>query len=113
MLPLHWNFKPLGWRIVAGGTDSHLFLVDTLSGGIGGKSASEKLERSGIIVNKNTIPYDTQSPVNPSGIRIGTPAVTTLQMNEEDMKKIAALINDALTGKPARSIKESVHKLLQ
>ncbi len=93
------ELKKLGWRIVSGGTDTHLLLVDTMSRGIGGKEAAEKLERAGIIVNKNTIPYDTRKPTDPSGIRLGTPAVTTRGMKEKDMKKLAAKIDQVLGGK--------------
>ena len=93
------ELKRLGWRIVSGGTDTHLILVDTMSRGIGGKEAAEKLERAGIIVNKNTIPYDTRKPTDPSGIRIGTPAATTRGMKEKDMKKLAAKIDKILRGK--------------
>jgi len=68
-----------GWRIVSGGTDNHLLLVDVWQGGagVGGAEASERLEKAGIIVNKNTIPFDTRSPADPSGIRLGTAAETT------------------------------------
>lgn len=90
------ELQKLGWRIVSGGTDTHLFLVDTMARGIGGKQASEKLEKAGIIVNKNTIPFDKRSPVDPSGIRIGTPAVTSRGMKEKDMKKLAQKINNVL-----------------
>jgi glycine hydroxymethyltransferase len=90
------ELQKYGWRIVSGGTDTHLFLVDTMSRGISGKVASDKLEKVGIIVNKNTIPYDTRSPVDPSGIRIGTPAVTTRGMKEKDMVKLARLISETL-----------------
>ena len=93
------ELKRLGWRIVSGGTDTHLMLVDTMSRGIGGKEAAEKLERAGIIVNKNTIPYDTRKPTDPSGIRIGTPAATTRGMKEKDMKRLAAKIDKILRGK--------------
>lgn len=86
-----------GWRIVSGGTDSHLFLVDTASRGITGKEASEVLERAGIVVNKNTIPFDTRSPMDPSGIRLGTAAATTRGMKERDMKRLAAAIDRTLT----------------
>ncbi|MFH1193243.1 MAG: serine hydroxymethyltransferase [Candidatus Jorgensenbacteria bacterium] len=86
----------LGWRVVSGGTDSHLILVDTMSGGVSGKIASEKLERAGIIVNKNAIPYDQRKPADPSGIRLGTPAVTTRGMKEKDMKKLARRIDAIL-----------------
>lgn len=85
-----------GWRVISGGTDTHLFSVDTWSRGIFGKQAQELLEKRGIIVNKNTIPYDTRSPMDPSGIRLGTPAVTTQGMKEKDMAKIAERIDKIL-----------------
>lgn len=94
--------QELGWRIIAGGTDSHLLLVDTWrppaggAKGVGGKEASEKLEEAGIIVNKNTIPFDTRSPVDPSGIRLGTSAETTRGKKEEDMRKLAVRIDQVL-----------------
>ncbi|MDQ3076649.1 MAG: serine hydroxymethyltransferase, partial [bacterium] len=81
------ELKKRGWRIVSDGTDSHLILVDTWLGGkgIGGKEASEMLEKSGIIVNQNTIPGETRSAMDPSGIRIGTPGETTRGKKEKDM----------------------------
>ncbi|MFT5179875.1 MAG: glycine hydroxymethyltransferase [Candidatus Paceibacteria bacterium] len=90
------ELKKLGWRIVSGGTDTHLFLVDTISQGVSGKEASSKLEKEGIIVNKNTIPKDTRSPMDPSGIRIGTAFVTTQGMDEKDMVKLAGRIDKIL-----------------
>ncbi len=93
------ELKKYGWRIVSGGTDTHLILVDTMSRGISGKEAAEKLEKSGIIVNKNAIPYDTRKPTDPSGIRIGTPSVTTKGMKEKDMKNIAKMINQILNSR--------------
>jgi glycine hydroxymethyltransferase len=91
----------LGWRIVSGGTESHLILVDTwMNGkGISGKEAEAKLEKAGIICNKNTIPGETRSPFDPSGIRIGTPAETTLGKKEKDMIAIARKIDKVLRGK--------------
>ncbi|KKT57208.1 MAG: Serine hydroxymethyltransferase [Parcubacteria group bacterium GW2011_GWC1_45_13] len=86
-----------GWRIISGGTDSHLFLVDTWTRDLSGKTAQELLEAEKIIVNKNTIPYDARSPFDPSGIRIGTVAVTTAGMKEKDMMKIAEKIDKILT----------------
>ncbi|OGI91917.1 hypothetical protein A3A09_00585 [Candidatus Nomurabacteria bacterium RIFCSPLOWO2_01_FULL_42_20] len=88
----------LGWRIVSGGTDTHLLLVDTwLNGnGIGGAEASDRLERAGIIVNKNAIPFDTRSPMDPSGIRLGTAAETTRGKKEKDFIKIARQIDKIL-----------------
>ena len=90
------ELKKRGWRIVSGGTDTHLFLVDVASRGIGGKEASEMLERAGIITNKNLIPYDVRKPMNPSGLRLGTPALTTRGMKEKEMKVIAGLISGVL-----------------
>ena len=90
------ELKKRGWRIISNGTDNHLFLVDTFASGVGGKTASEKLEKAGIIVNKNTIPFDIRKPFDPSGIRIGTPAVTTLGMKEKDMIRIADKIDKIL-----------------
>jgi glycine hydroxymethyltransferase len=90
------ELQKLGWRIVSGGTDTHLLLVDVAARGIGGREASEKLEKNGIIVNKNTIPYDPRPPVDPSGIRLGTPSLTTRGMKEKEMKKVAGLINAVL-----------------
>ncbi len=87
-----------GWRVISGGTDSHLLLVDTwMEGrGIGGKEASDRLEKAGIIVNMNTIPFDTRKPMDPSGIRLGTPAETTRGKKEKDMVKIAEKIDKVL-----------------
>lgn len=92
------ELQKLGWRIVSGGTDSHLLLVDTwMQGkGVGGKEASDRLEEAGIIVNKNTIPFDARSPVDPSGIRLGTPAETTRGKKETDFVKIARQIDQIL-----------------
>ena len=88
----------LGWHVISGGTDSHLILVDTWMNGVGvsGKEAGEKLEKAGIIVNMNTVPGDTRSVMDPSGIRLGTCAETTRGKKESDMKKIAKKINDIL-----------------
>jgi len=90
-----------GWRIISGGTDSHLLLVDTWMGGkgISGRDAERALEKEGIIVNKNTIPGDPRGPLDPSGIRLGTPAVTTQGMKEKDMIKIAERIDKILRKK--------------
>ncbi|HEY2614342.1 MAG TPA: serine hydroxymethyltransferase [Chthoniobacterales bacterium] len=85
-----------GYRIVSGGTDNHLMLVDIRPKDINGRQAQEILDRAGITVNKNAIPFDTYPIFKPGGIRIGTPAVTTRGMKEEEMLEIADLINDAL-----------------
>ncbi|MFA6459486.1 MAG: serine hydroxymethyltransferase [Candidatus Paceibacterota bacterium] len=88
-----------GWRLISGGTDSHLILMDTMSGGISGKEASERLEKEGIIVNKNAIPFDTRPPTDPSGIRLGTAAETTRGKKEKDFVKIAVRIDTILRKK--------------
>lgn len=88
--------KDAGFRIVAGGTDNHLFMVDLRPKNTTGKDASEILDKVCITVNKNLIPYDTQSPTVTSGIRIGTPAITSRGMKEEQMKQIAQLIDQAI-----------------
>jgi len=93
------ELKKLGWRIISGGTDSHLILVDVASQGIGGKDASDLLEAADIIVNKNGIPFDTRSPVDPSGIRLGTAAETTRGAKEKDMIKLAKKIDAVLRKK--------------
>ena len=89
--------EKLGYRIVAGGTDTHLFLADLTNKKITGKEAAAVLDKAGITVNKNLIPFDTQPPFIGSGIRIGTPAVTTRGMKEPEMKRIAQLIDKVLT----------------
>ena len=95
------ELKKRGWRIVSGGTDTHLILVDTWMNGKGvpGAVASTKLEAAGIIVNKNTIPGETRSPFDPSGIRLGTAAETTRGKKEKEMKKIAEKIDTVLKSK--------------
>jgi glycine hydroxymethyltransferase len=85
-----------GYRLVSGGTDNHLMLVDLRPKGLNGRQAQETLDRAGITVNKNSIPFDTESVVKGGGIRIGTPAVTTRGMKEEEMMEIADLMDDAL-----------------
>lgn len=85
-----------GYRIVSGGTDNHLLLVDVKRAGLTGRDAERALDEVGITVNKNTIPFDTESPFVTSGIRIGTPAVTTRGMKEDAMREIAALIDETL-----------------
>ena len=97
-----------GYRIVSGGTDNHLMLVDLRPKEINGRQAQEVLDRAGITVNKNAIPFDTYPIFKPGGIRIGTPAVTTRGMKEEEMLEIADLINEALIGRDDPSALERV-----
>jgi len=90
------ELKKYGFPIITNGTDNHLLLLDLRKKKIGGKIAQEKLEKAGIIVNKNPLPYDEANFFNPSGIRLGTPAVTTRGMKEKEMKKIAFWIKEVL-----------------
>jgi glycine hydroxymethyltransferase len=85
-----------GFDLVSGGTDNHLILVDLTGKEIGGKPAAQALDRAGIELNYNTVPYDPRKPFDPSGIRLGTPAVTTRGMSTEDMSRIAAWIDAAV-----------------
>ncbi|TSC69009.1 MAG: serine hydroxymethyltransferase [Parcubacteria group bacterium Gr01-1014_66] len=93
------TLQKLGFQLVSGGTDNHLMLIDLTPFGISGREAQDRLEEVGIIVNRNTIPYDTRSPFDPSGIRIGTPSVTTRGMKEKEMQQIAFLIDTVLRNK--------------
>ncbi len=98
----------LGYRLVAGGTDTHLMLVDLRSKNITGRDAENALGKSGITVNRNTIPFDPQKPFVTSGIRLGTPALTTRGMKEFEMKKIAGLIDKVLSNIDNEKVSESV-----
>jgi glycine hydroxymethyltransferase len=98
----------LGYRLVAGGTDTHLMLVDLRSKNITGRDAENALGKSDITVNRNTIPFDPQKPFVTSGIRLGTPALTTRGMKEIEMKKIAGLIDKVLSNIGNEKVYESV-----
>ncbi|MGE5577152.1 MAG: serine hydroxymethyltransferase [Syntrophothermus sp.] len=89
-----------GFGLVSGGTDNHLMLVKVISRGITGKQAEETLDKIGITVNKNTIPFDEQGPTVTSGIRLGTPAVTTRGMGENEMRSIAEIMDEVLVPDP-------------
>jgi len=86
-----------GFRVVSGGTDTHVVLLDVFSKGVRGKEAEQALDRARITVNKNAIPFDTNPPMNPSGIRLGSPAVTTRGFKEAEMREAGALIAEVLT----------------
>jgi glycine hydroxymethyltransferase len=86
-----------GFRVVSGGTDTHVMLVDVFSKGLRGKEAEQALDRARITANKNAIPFDTNPPLNPSGIRLGSPAVTTRGFGEAEMREVASLIAEVLT----------------
>jgi glycine hydroxymethyltransferase len=90
-------FKEKGYRLMFGGTDNHLLLIDVTPKGVTGQIAEEALDKAGITVNKNMIPDDPRSPMDPSGIRLGTPALTTRGMKEAEMTQIAHWIDEAIT----------------
>jgi len=97
-----------GLRLISGGTDNHLMLVDVTTLGIGGKQAEEALSRCGITVNKNMIPYDERKPMDPSGIRIGTPALTTRGMGPDEMRTIGSWILKVLRAPADTAVHEEI-----
>jgi len=104
-----------GYQVVSGGTDNHLMLIDLRNKGLTGKAAEKALDLAGITVNKNTVPKETQSPFVTSGIRIGTPAVTTRGFKESEMRRVAELIDKVLSHatdeQVARSVRDDVREL--
>src|SRR5206468_4662511 len=88
-----------GFRIVSGGTDTHLMLVDVFAKGMFGSEAEKALGAAGITVNKNAIPFDSNPPMKPSGVRIGTPALTTRGMKEPEMRQVGRWIAEALANR--------------
>lgn len=110
-------FIDKGYKIISGGTDNHLMLIDLRSKNLTGKLAEEALIRADITINKNMVPFDTQSPMVTSGMRIGTPAVTTRGMKEKDVIKVVDLIDEALQkpqdAKHLKSVKRKVNTLMK
>ncbi|PRY75649.1 serine hydroxymethyltransferase [Alkalibacterium olivapovliticus] len=108
-------FEQSAGRLISGGTDNHLLLMEVTDFGLNGKQAENLLDKVGITVNKNTIPFETLSPFKTSGIRIGTPAITSRGFKEEESRKVAELIVDTLTAKEDEDklaeVKESVREL--
>ena len=99
-----------GFRIISGGTDTHLMLVDVFSKGMLGSEAEKALGEAGITVNKNAIPFDTNPPMKPSGIRIGTPALTTRGMKEAEMRQIGRWIAEALHHRTDAAVLAKIRK---
>jgi glycine hydroxymethyltransferase len=97
-----------GLRIVSGGTDTHMFLVDLRPRRLTGREAEQRLEKLGIALNKNTIPFDPEKPMVASGVRVGTPAVTTRGMGPRQMREIAGLILQALDARPEARAEEAI-----
>ncbi len=104
------EFISRGYRIISGGTDNHLFVVDLNSKGLVGKEAEKIFEKIGISVSRSTIPNDPNPPMNPSGVRIGTPAVTTRGLKEAEVKVVAALMDKALMNKDSEDELEKIKK---
>jgi glycine hydroxymethyltransferase len=102
------EFINMGYRIISNGTDNHLMVVDMVSKGLSGKEAEIVLDKVGISVSRSTIPNDPNPPMNPSGVRFGTPAITTRGMREEEIKKIAVWINSAIEHKDEPKILEKI-----
>ncbi len=100
-----------GFDIVSGGTDNHLLVLDLRNKGISGKEAQELLEKAGIIVNKNAIPFDPNPPATPSGVRLGTPAITTRKMKEAEMREIAHFIKEVIDTKKTEEVRKKVEIL--
>ena len=98
-----------GYRVISGGTDTHLMLIDVFSRGMLGSEAEKALGEAGITVNKNAIPFDTNPPLKPSGIRLGTPALTTRGMKEAEMKQVAAWIARALEQRKDAAALAKIH----
>jgi glycine hydroxymethyltransferase len=101
-----------GFKVISGGTDNHLMLIDLRNKNMTGKQAQELLDEVGITVNKNAVPYDDKSPLITSGIRLGTPALTTRGMKEADMEKIAVMIND-ITANPSDEMKKDIKQRIE
>lgn len=99
-----------GFELVSGGTDNHLMLVDLTNKGVTGQQAETALDKAGITLNKNTVPFDKRKPFDPSGIRLGTPAITTRGMVESDMEKIAEFINKVVENRKDESVLKKVRK---
>jgi glycine hydroxymethyltransferase len=105
------ELKKYGFNLVSDGTDNHLILVDLRNKNISGTEAQDLLETAGITINKNTIPYDPAPPFKPSGIRMGTPAITTRGMKEKEMKKIADWINEVISNpRSVKKVREEIKK---
>ncbi len=104
------EFIKLGYRVISGGTDNHLMVVDMTAKGLSGKEAEVILERCGISVSRSTIPNDPNPPMNPSGVRFGTPAITTRGMKQAEIKKIVGWINSAIEQKEEPEMLENIKK---
>ena len=110
-------FVDRGYKIISGGTDNHLMLIDLRSKNLTGKIAEESLIKADITINKNMVPFDTQSPMVTSGMRIGTPAITTRGFKEKDVVRVVELIDESLQKpldeKHLKSVKKKVNTMMK
>jgi glycine hydroxymethyltransferase len=110
------SFTSKGYKIISGGTDNHLMLIDLRSKNLTGKQAEESLIQADITINKNMVPFDSQSPMVTSGMRIGTPAITTRGVKEKDVVKIVELIDEVLQkpgdAKHLKAVKKKVNRFM-
>jgi len=111
------EFVKRGYKIISGGTDNHLMLIDLRSKNLTGKLAEEALIKADITINKNMVPFDTQSPMVTSGMRIGTPAITTRGFKEKEVIKVVDLIDEALKKpedeKHLKNVKKKVNAMMK
>ena len=111
---LAFELEAEGFRVVSGGTDSHMLLIDVFAKGVKGKDAEKALDEAYITANKNAIPFDKNPPLNPSGIRLGSPAVTTRGFGEGEMRTVAQLISRVLNDvTSAKAIVETQRRVAQ
>jgi glycine hydroxymethyltransferase len=103
----------LGYGVISGGTDNHLMLVDLRNKGLTGKAAQEALDEAGITVNKNSVPFDDKSPLVTSGIRIGTAALTTRGMKQNEMEVVGKFINEVLTNIASTDVRTGVSRKVE
>ncbi|MFO7253326.1 MAG: serine hydroxymethyltransferase, partial [Actinomycetes bacterium] len=100
-----------GFDLVSGGTDNHLILIDLTSKGVAGKPAAQALDRAGLEANYNTVPFDPRKPFDPSGLRIGTPSVTSRGMREPEMRQIAAWMDEVITALAKGDAEETIARV--
>jgi glycine hydroxymethyltransferase len=102
------EFTARGYQVITGGTDNHMLLIDVTSTGLNGRQVEQLLESVDIFVNRNAIPFDSQPPLHPSGIRIGTPAITTMGFKEKESRSIVELIDRVIKNRENQEVLEQI-----
>ena len=109
------EFTKMGYELISGGTETHLLLCDLTNKGVTGQQAQDALDKAGITLNKNTVPFDQRSPFDPSGIRFGTPAITTRGFKEEECREVARYMDEVIRNHDNQEVldktRENVRKL--